>query len=213
MTNGPRLTAEKRIVRGTAACRRLRRRGVVPGNVYGHGMDPVAIAIEADTLKPLVQSGAQVVDVEIEGKSEKTIIREVQWDTLSVNIQHVDLLRVDPNERVTVDVPIELRGVAPGVAAGGHLEQNVHSLTIDCLAIKIPERIWVRIGSLEIDQSIPVKDLELPEGTNVHNPPEMAVVRVAPPIDIEEPTEVEEVEAAEPELVGKKAKEESDEEQ
>lgn len=206
MATEAKLVATKRTKLGTAESRRLRRSGRIPGNIYGHEQEPVAFAVAADDLTPIIHSGAHVVDLEMDGQVEKAIVREVQWDTFSTRIQHVDLLRVDPNERVSVDVAIVLRGTAPGAVAGGILDHALHALTIDCPAIQIPDRITVRINALEIGDAIHVSDLEIPPGTNVDVPGDTLVVRVLAPIEEVAPEEAE-AGVAEPELVRRREEE------
>jgi large subunit ribosomal protein L25 len=201
MANEPKLVGEKRTKLGTAENRRLRRRGVVPGNVYGHGDDPVAVAVPAEALTPVIESGARVIDLEVDGQVQKTILRELQWDTFGMEIQHFDLLRVDPNERVVVEVPIELRGIAPGVLAGGMLEQALRSLSLECPAVQIPDVVSVRINNLQIGDSVHVAGLDLADNWVCHTPADQIVVQVIELGD-QAPAGEEAGVAGEPELVG-----------
>lgn len=208
MAKEAKLVVQKRTKLGSANSRRLRWQGLVPGNIYGHDAAPEPVAIENSVLRPLIFGGTKVVDVELDGRHDKAIIREIQWDAFGTEITHFDLLRVDPNERVQIDVPIELKGTAPGVLSGGMLEQPLHKLSIDCLAYQIPDSILVKIGSLELGQTIHVNELELPEGIHVRVPGETVVVHV---IQVQN----KELEAgaaggAEPEVVGKKAADAAD---
>lgn len=181
MSVDAKLTAQKRTGSGTANCRRLRNSGQVPGNVYGHTQDPVAVQTSHDEILGIVSKGHIAVDLEIEGQAEKAIFREVQWDTFGKQIIHFDLLRVDPEERVHIEVPIDVRGTAPGTLTGGILDVHLHSVHIDCLAYKIPSSITVRIGSLQVGDAIRVADLVLPEGLVVTNAADEIVVQVAAP--------------------------------
>lgn len=202
MSKEAKLVVEPRTALGSAACRRLRERGLVPGNVYGHHAPPAAVVVSADVLRPILKSGAHVVDLELGGQKDKAVIREVQWDIFGKEIRHVDLMRVDPNERVNITVPVELRGTAPGVVAGGVLDQPLHQLAIDCLAYQIPDSITVRISALELGQAIHVKDLELPDGCHPHAQPDAIVVHV---VKVNEREATAETVQAEPEVIGKKA--------
>jgi len=209
------LVAEKRGKLGTAENRRLRKRGITPGNLYGHGKGSVSISVPTDALDAMVHAGTKVVDLDVAGEKEKTMFREVQWDTFGITIQHFDLIRIDADERVVVEVNIEIRGISPGVQGGGVLDAQLRTFTVECLAIEIPASIPVRIGELEIEQSIHVSDVEFPPGVNVQNPPEAVVVHIAPPVVEEEDEEGEgELGPAEPEVIGRKAEsEESGEDQ
>jgi large subunit ribosomal protein L25 len=208
MSKEAKLVVEARTELGSSACRRLRERGLVPGNVYGHNAPPTAVVVSADALRPVLKSGVHVVDLDLGGKAEKAVIREVQWDIFGKDIRHIDLMRVDPNERVNITVPIELKGTAPGVVAGGILEQPLHQLTIDCLAYQIPDSLTVRISSLELGQAIHVKDLELPEGSHAHAQADAIVVHV---VKLQErDIAAAEPGAAEPEVIGKKPEADAD---
>src|SRR3569623_450438 len=128
------LTTEKREEHGSTTARKLRKSGRVPGNLYGHKQDAVPFSVAEDDLMPVVRSGHKVVDIDIVGFVDKTMIQEVQWDTFGTYIKHIALLRIDANERLPVHVPIDLRGTAPGTMGAGVLEHGLRSLTIECLA-------------------------------------------------------------------------------
>jgi large subunit ribosomal protein L25 len=203
------LAVAKRSVKGSTACRRLRRAGKIPGVVYGHQVEPQSIEIAWDTLAPVLKAGTRVVDLDVEGKVEKALFRDIQWDTFGSEVNHIDFLRIDPNDRVEVEVPIVLKGTAPGILAGGVLDFHLHSVTLECLAIAIPDNIPVKIGELQLEQAIHVSELELPPNTVVKNDPETVVVQVKPVIVVEEPTAEAAAEPGptEPEIVGRKVKE------
>ena len=208
------LAVAKRSVMGSTACRRLRRSGKVPGIVYGHHVDPLAIEVTWDSLASVLKAGTRVVDIDVDGKVEKAMFRDIQWDTFGVECNHIDLLRIDPNDRVEVEVPIVLKGTAPGTLAGGVLDFHLHSVTIECLAIKIPDNITVKIGDLQMEQAIHVRELELPANTVVKNDPETVVVQVKHIIEVVEPTGEPGAEPGptQPEIVGRKVKETDEEE-
>jgi large subunit ribosomal protein L25 len=203
------LAVAKRSVKGSTACRRLRRAGKIPGVVYGHQIDPLAIEIAWDSLAPVLKAGTRVVDLDVEGAVEKAMFRDIQWDTFGSEVNHIDFLRIDPNDRVEVEVPIVLKGTAPGVLGGGVLDFHLHSVTIECLAIAIPDNIPVKIGELQLEQAIHVRELELPPNTVVKNDPETVVVQVKHIVEVAEPTAEGAAEPGptEPEIVGRKVKE------
>src|SRR5262249_30490010 len=144
---------------------------------------------------------------------EKVLIRELQWDHLGQNILHVDLERVSADERIQVPVKVSLRGIAPGVTGGGVLDQPIHMIQIECLAIAIPDSIRVNIGELQIGGSIHVRDLVLPEGVKALGDPDAIVVHVTAPVAEPEPTAAAPAEAgaAEPEVIGRVKTEEEGE--
>ncbi len=119
------------------------------------------------------------------------------------------------DQTITLDVKIELRGSAPGVAAGGVLVQQVHSLHVECLIGNIPESIRVNVAELQIDQSIKVADLKLPEGVKVKNDPESIIVQVSKKVEeaAAPAAAAPAAEAAEPEVIGRAKEAESEEEE
>src|SRR5262249_18835617 len=137
-------------------------------------------------------------------------IREVQWDHLGKEILHIDFNRVAADERIHVSVPLEVRGTAPGVTEGGLLDQPIHVLRIECLAIAIPDSIRVNVGELQLDAAIHVRNLKVPEGVKVLEDPDAIVVHVKPPqVEAEAPVVAEG--QAEPEVIGRpKAEEEGE---
>lgn len=203
------LVAEHREETGTAASRRLRRGGLIPAVLYGHKSDSLALTLRADQVHTVLRRGARLVDVEHDGKSEKALLREVQWDTFGQEVLHVDLTRVSAGERITVEVQIELRGTSPGVREGGRLDHLMHAVEVECLATAIPESLRVSVNDLELNQSVTVADLELLPDVVVQAKPDSVVVQVT---EVQEEAE-EEAEHApvEPELIRKEKEEEESE--
>jgi large subunit ribosomal protein L25 len=207
------LPATRRNETGTTACRRLRRAGQVPGNVYGHGQDPLPITVSSEIIRPIVTSGAHVINLELDGESQTALIREVQWDTFSTYVRHLDLVRVDANERVRISVPVQLKGTAAGVMTGGIVEQPLHALHIECSAIQVPDFISVRISHLEIGQAVHVRELtDVPEGVKVLDAPDALIVHIVKPGIEEEPAADAVPGPAEPELIKREKKTDEEEE-
>lgn len=162
---------------------------MVPGNVYGHKQETASIVLTKDAAEGLARSGTLVLDLEVDGKTEKALVKQIQWDTFSHNVLHLDFLRVDANERIRLDVPLQLRGSAPGVVAGGVLEVPHHTVTIECLAVEVPDFLVVKVGALELGHAIHVKDLsDVPAGVTLVSPPDMILVHVVEPRLAPEPT-------------------------
>ena len=207
------LVAKPRSTTGTHEARRMRKGGSIPAIVYGHKEATVSLTVNRDELRKAIRLGARVVDLQTEGKVEKALIRELQWDHLGHEIMHVDFARVAADERIKIEVRIELRGTAAGVTAGGVLDQPIHSLVVECLAIAVPESIRVGIAEMQIGTAIHVKDLKLPEGVTTAVDPEAIVVQVAAPKTDEEAVTTPVAEQAEPELIGRKEKTEEEAEE
>lgn len=207
------LGAKPRQENGSQAARRLRREGLVPAVLYGHKEATIMLTLNLDEVTKALRHGARVVDLKTEGgKEEKAFIRELQWDHLGKSLLHVDFTRVSLDERIDVTVRLELRGIAPGVTGGGVLDQPLHELEIECLAISIPESIRVNIGELQLGGVIHVKDLHLPEGVTTKVDPDAIVVHVTTPAVEAEPGAIPEAGGtAEPEVIGKAKEEEESE--
>lgn len=207
------IKAEKRTGNGTRAARKLRKQGLVPCVVYGHKQDTISLAITHDDLFRAIRHGARVVDLQADGQTESALIKDVQWDPLGHDILHVDFARVSADERIVVDIRIELRGTAPGIAAGGVLDQPMHSLEVECPALSVPDSIRVNVGTLQLEQAIHVKDLTLPAGVIAKADPDAVVVQVARKAAEEEAAgaAAPAAEQAEPEVIGRKEKPEEGE--
>ena len=156
----------------------------------------------------------RVLDLNAGGKVEKALIREVQWDHLGKDLLHVDFARVSADERVEVTVPLEIRGTAAGIAQGGVLDQPIHTLNIECLAISLPESIRVNVGELQLGQAIHIRELVLPPGVKALGDPDAIVVQVrAKEVEPEVAAPVEVAEQAEPEVIGRQKPEAEEEEE
>jgi large subunit ribosomal protein L25 len=206
------LDTQPRTNQGTRAARKLRKEGRIPAVIYGHKEATVAVTLAGEDLERAIRQGTRVVDLKAGGKLEKTLIREVQWDHLGKEVLHVDFTRVSADERIRVNVPVELRGIAPGVTGGtGVLDQPIHSLAIECLAISIPESIRVAVNELQLGMAIHVRDLVLPPGVTAMSDPDAIVVHVtAKQVEPEAPAAPPVEATAEPEIIGRKVAEEEE---
>ena len=169
--------AERRQETGPKAARRMRREGVVPGVLYGHGDNtPIAIR-EFDLMKLLVTPHVYLVELELDGKVEKVLVQEVQYHPVSDRPVHIDFYRYSEDEPIVMNIPVELVGHAVGVRAGGKLVQPVRRLKVKGLPADMPNRLDVDVSALEVDKKIVVADLAF-EGLSILNPPHMVVATV-----------------------------------
>ena len=206
------VVAKKRETDGSRGARRLRQKGIIPGVVYGHKEETILIALDGDALGKIIRHGVRVVDLDAGGKVEKALIREVQWDHLGKELLHVDFARVAADERFVVTVPLEIRGTAAGVTAGGVLDQPMHTLSVECLATSIPQSIRVNVAELQIGAAIHVRDLTLPPGVKAMSDPDAIVAHVTTPVvEPEVAAAPEAAEKAEPEVITQKKPEEGEE--
>jgi large subunit ribosomal protein L25 len=207
------LTTEKRDRCGSHAASRLRKKGQIPAVIYGHKEENEHVSLVGEDFVKALRHGARVVDLQTERGVQKVLIREIQWDHLGKEVLHVDFARVSADERYVVSVPIELRGIAPGVAGGGVLDQPLHTIEVECLAIAIPDSIRVSIAELQVGGSIHVRDLKLPEGVVAMTDADAIVVHVTTPqAEPEAPVEAAAT-GTEPEVIGRKAAEEGEAEE
>ncbi len=214
------LEVEVRRERGKSAVRKLRRAARVPGVLYGRGIEPLAVAVDARVLEAALQrlAGANVLlDVVIRGngpaRTELAMLQDVQRDVLTRRILHVDLHRISLTEKVYTRLPVRLKGEAPGVREGGILEFLRHEVEVAGLPTDLPDHLELDVSQLTLGASLHVRDLKVPPRVTVLTPPEETLVTVlAPAVAPEEaPAAAEEV-PAQPEVVGRgKAAEEEEE--
>jgi len=204
------LKAQKRETQGSRAARRMRAQGHLPGIVYGHKEDTVALSLVTEEVEWAIRHGARVVDLRTDGSTEKALIREVQWDPLGKEVLHIDFERVREDERVRVTVPVEIRGIPAGVTGGGVLDQPIHILHIESLPNNLPESIRVNVTELALGAAIHVRDLKLPPGVTALDPEDAVVVHVQAPQAEETPAPTE-AGQAEPEVIGRQKAEEQEE--
>src|ERR1700721_2829208 len=137
MAQSAQITAKNRSELGSRANKRLRDAGFVPGVIYGHKEAVVPVTLPRKELANHLSHGAHLFDLALEGKSEKVLVKEVQFDHLGHEVIHVDFARVSLDEKVEVTVPLELRGTPKGEADGGVLQQIIAELEIECLVTDI----------------------------------------------------------------------------
>ena len=203
------LTVESRKNLGKRNSRRLRNSGQVPAVLYGHGETNLSLSAPADQVRAVIRHGARVVDL-TGAVSEKAFIRELQWDVYGLEVLHVDLTRVSADEKVEVELTIDLRGEAPGVRDGGVVNQLVHVVAAECLVSAIPDKLHMSINDLKLGDELTAARLDLPAGVALLVDPEMVIVQCVEPKAEEEVAAA--AEGAEPEVIGRKAEDEAEEE-
>lgn len=204
------LNVQIRDTRGKQDARRLRSSGATPAVLYGHGKETVSLSVPSGEMEAAVRHGSRVVTL-AGALSEKAFIRDLQWDTWGTHVLHADLARVFEHEKVEVEVPLDLRGEAPGVKDGGVVEQLVHQVNLLCEATLIPDKLHVNINHLALGGTITLAELTLPERADLLDDPEsIAVHCILPMAEVE--AEAPEGEGAEPEVIGRKEVEGEEEE-
>ena len=154
----------KREELGTANSRRIRRAGMIPAVVYGHGeaAQPIVISPE-EASKIIFHNGLVELSCSC-GEKKTAIVKEVQRHPINPGILHIDFQEVAMDEIINSTVPVILEGEAAGTKQGGQLEQVMMEIEVKSLPANMPERIVVDVTNLELDQAIHVKDLAMPEG-------------------------------------------------
>lgn len=172
------LKAEIRERTGSKAVQKVRKQGRIPAIVYGHKQTPVAISLDAHNFVEGLHHGHRLMDIQIDKKKEKIIVKDLQYDHLSKNIIHADLMRVDISEKIRVTVPIELKGAATakGTHEGGIIEEHADHLEVECKATDIPETIAVTVKEIGVGDAIHAGEIELPEGVKLLSSPETLLV-------------------------------------
>jgi len=189
--------------------RRMRREGHLPAILYGHGEETVMLTVPAEQLETTLRHGGKVVELAGDA-SGQALLQDIHWDTFQQNVLHVDLLRVDASERVTVEVPLHLRGEAPGEHEGGVVEHLVHFVEIETSPANIPESLHIKINKLALNGELKVSDIiDLPPGATLVTDGDLIAVKCSEPAP-EEEEEGLAAGAAEPELIGRKPSDEEE---
>jgi len=206
------LEAEARTKSGSKEAARLRKLGRVPAIVYGHQKDPVAVTLDAHDLGEGLHHGHRLIDVRLAGKTEKTLVKDLQYDYLGKSVIHVDLLRVSMSDTVKVAVPIALKGVAKGTHEGGILEAHASQIEVECQVTAIPQAIEVWVKDLGLGQALHASDVTLPEGVKLVSSPELLVATCHMVAEVKTTEEVEEATPTAPEVIREAKKAEEGEE-
>jgi large subunit ribosomal protein L25 len=215
------LVVHHRDVTGTRAAKRLRRAGLIPGVLYGHGKDATLIAVEPHALREALLSEAgthAVLDVTFEGqkRGHKAIVKELELDRVKHTVIHLDLQEIRLDETIETTVSVHFEGESKGVKMGGVLDEATREVAVKGIVTEIPEHLVIDISDLGLNETARVADLIVPEGLEVLDDPEEVLCSVLLPrkAEVVEEVEGEEVAApaeaeAEPEIVGKGEKEEA----
>ena len=154
------LKAELRTEFGKKAAKACRREGQIPCILYGGG-EEVAFTVDTKAVKPLIYTpNSYIVELTIDGKVEKAVMREVQFHPVREQILHIDFYRIQEGKPVAIAIPVRLTGNAAGVKVGGKLAQSARKLTVKALEQNLPDEIVVDVTSLNVGQTIFVGDLQ-----------------------------------------------------
>jgi large subunit ribosomal protein L25 len=182
---------------GSREARRLRRRGLVPGVLYGRGNEPRAISVpERDLRRALTGEGGMnaILDVVVDGAGDAhpSILKDFQQDPLRGKLVHVDLQEVRLDRPITATVTVALVGAedAPGVREGGALSQVAREVSVEALPMSIPEHLDLDVSGMAIGDTLRVADLASPDGVTLLDDPETVLATLTIPTRVVEPEEV-----------------------
>ncbi len=186
---------------GRSAARKLRAQGAVPAILYGNGVEAVSLVIDGRSLERVLRAGANTL-LDLKGpkevKGKLALLKEVQRDPVSQRLLHCDVYAVDTKKKLHVSVPFHFDGRPRGVEQqGGIFETPAMEVEVSCLPFSIPDRISIDVSSLEIGDTIHLRDIELPEGVEALADGSLTVAQVSAPrveevAEPEEPAEGEE---------------------
>jgi ribosomal protein L25, Ctc-form len=170
--------AEPRDRFGKGAARKIRSAGKIPAVIYGHGTDPQHVTLPAHQIGLILRKANAVLELDIAGKSQLALVKDVQKDPVRQIIEHLDLIVVRKGEKVTVDVPVHVEGEPyPGTIAA----LDAATLSLEAEATHIPERVVVDVEGLEDGTHILAGSIALPAGSTLLTDPEVLVVAISTP--------------------------------
>ncbi|MDE0545804.1 50S ribosomal protein L25/general stress protein Ctc [Microbacterium sp. C7(2022)] len=170
--------AEVRENFGKGFARRLRAAGKIPAVIYGHGTAPVHVALPGHQVALLVRRANALLELDVDGASHLTLVKDVQKDPVRQIIEHIDLLVVKKGEKILVDVPVTVTGES---AAGTIVNLDATSVSLEVEATHIPEHVEVSVEGLEEGTHVTAAELTLPKGATLAADPELLIVAVSTP--------------------------------
>jgi large subunit ribosomal protein L25 len=194
--------ADPREMQGKGASRRLRHTGKVPAILYGGPLGPQAIVLDQQNLLTMIESEkfySSIVRINVGGKTQEAIIKDVQMHPARHSVVHVDLQRVVENEKIRLRLPIHFKGEAasPGVKSQGGIVSHMRAdVEVTCLPNDLPEFLELDLSGMNLNDTLFLSDIPLPQGVLI---PELGHGRNAPVVSIHSPR------AAEPEPVAAEA--------
>jgi len=176
----PTIDVTPRTKLGTRYAKREREQGLIPAVIYGHKLEPVHVSVHGKTLTEILHHEAHILDINLEGKSEHTLVKALQWDTFGTQIIHVDLERVDMSETVEVEVELQLIGEPAALKESGTvLDHPTTMVKISCRADQIPSHLEHNIAELQLGDPVTVADITLPAGITIVMPEDQLICQIS----------------------------------
>jgi large subunit ribosomal protein L25 len=193
MSEDTKVAAERRTEFGKGFARRLRAAGKIPAVIYGHGTDPVHVALPGHQVSLIIRRANALLELDIEGTQELALVKDVQRDPVLQIIEHIDLLVVKKGEKVTIDIPVLVTGEA---APGTIVNLDATTISIEAEATHIPQNVEVSVEGLEEGAHITAADVVLPKGSTLITDGDVLIVAVSGEAAEEAPAEDAAEEAA-----------------
>lgn len=207
------LNTEIREGSGKANAGRLRRTGRVPAIIYGEIEKPTSVSIDAHELIMYLREKHALINLSLEGKNHRVVVRDIQYHPVKGSISHIDFLEVKKGNKITMAVPITFEGSPVGVKEGGLLDKIKNDLSISVLPKDIPNEIVINVENLELGDAIRVADVKVGNFELIDDPQDVicrvAIPRVEVEVEVEEEEELEE-DMAEPEVITARDKEDKE---
>ncbi|WP_434318045.1 50S ribosomal protein L25/general stress protein Ctc [Leifsonia sp. P73] len=172
------VVAEIRDSFGKGAARKIRAKGLIPAVIYGHGTDPVHVTVPAHQVGLLLRKANAILDLDIDGTSQLTLVKDVQKDPVLQIIEHLDLIIVRRGEKVTVEVPVHVEGEP---FSGTIAVLDIPTIKLEVEATHIPERIVIDVTDAEEGTQYHAKDFALPSGAVLAEDEDLLILNVVVP--------------------------------
>ncbi|GGM55217.1 50S ribosomal protein L25/general stress protein Ctc [Microbacterium saperdae] len=180
MSEDTKVHAELRASFGKGFARRLRAAGKIPAVIYGHGTEPVHVALPGHQVSLLLRRANALLELDIEGTPQLALVKDVQKDPVHQIIEHIDLLVVKKGEKVAIDVPIIVTGES---APGTIVNQDANTISIEAEATHIPQNVEVSVDGLEDGAHITAADVKLPKGSSLLTDADVLVIAISIPAE------------------------------
>jgi len=198
MSKFEKLNVSVREGKGTSFARRLRLENKVPAVLYHSGVEGTSLSVEKNELYKALKTGQFIFEIKVGDKEQFVLVKEVQYHPVTDEIIHVDFQQVKEDQKISLEVPLRTEGESEGVKLGGILVQLLNVVTINCKPSNVPEALSVDVSDLEMNSSLFVKDIILPDDVEMVTAEDIAVVSVQEPKKEEEVVEEVSEEGEEP---------------
>ena len=189
MSKFEKLNVSVREGKGTSFARKLRLENKVPAVLYHSGVEGTSLSVEKNELYKALKTGQFIFEIKVGDKEQFVLVKEVQYHPVTDEIIHVDFQQVKEDQKISLEVPLRTEGESEGVKLGGILVQLLNVVTINCKPSNVPEALSVDISDLEMNSSLFVKDIILPDDVEMVTAEDIAVVSVQEPKKEEEVVE------------------------